>query len=128
MKTVRKTYAVRGLIEWQMTLDVAGALLRINFTGGSMGTNGVRPARFTTTNPALQKLIEKSRHFSEGKVYQIAMSEFAGMEMDEREEIGNQIEINSITTNREMYEGSGSGNNQECGGSERPDFDTINGC
>lgn len=64
----RKTYAARGLIDFQMALNVAGAVIRLCFSGGSMGVNGVISAKYTTDNPAIQKLIEKSEHFNEKRV------------------------------------------------------------
>ena len=66
---MKKTYAARGLLEWQMVIDVKGALLRICFSGGSMGTNGVLAARYVTDNPAIQKMIENSEQFRKGIVY-----------------------------------------------------------
>ena len=66
---IRKTYAARGLLDYQMTLDIAGAIIRLRFTGGSMGTNGVISAKYTTDNQVLQKLIEKSPQYREGRIY-----------------------------------------------------------
>lgn len=63
-----KTYAAKGLIEWQMVLNAAGAFLRICFSGGSMGSNGVIPAKYTTDNPAIQAMIEKTPHFKCGRI------------------------------------------------------------
>lgn len=63
-RKVRKTYGVRGLIEWKMALRVdSRTCVRVNFTGGSMGSNGVVPAKYTTDNPVVQHLIENSVHF-----------------------------------------------------------------
>lgn len=64
-----RTYAARGLLDWQMALNAGGAIIRIAFTGGSMGTNGVRAAKYTTDNPAIQKLIEQSEHYKKGRIY-----------------------------------------------------------
>ena len=63
------TYAARGLLDWQMALNVAGAVIRICFSGGSMGSNGVIPARYTTDNEAIQKIIENHPLFKSGKIY-----------------------------------------------------------
>ena len=52
-----------------MTLRVGEARLRVNFTGGSRGVNGVVPAKYVTDSPAVQQLIESSSHFRCGKVY-----------------------------------------------------------
>lgn len=67
----RKTYGARGLIEWQIALQTGGVILRILFTGGSIGNYGVLPARYTTDNEVIQKLIEESPHFKSGRVYLI---------------------------------------------------------
>ena len=59
-----KSYGARGMLDWQMALNVAGAILRIGFTNGSMGPNGIIPARYTTDNEVIQRLIEKSHLFN----------------------------------------------------------------
>lgn len=66
---MKKTYAARGLLDWQMTLNIGGAFIRISFSGGSMGSNGVIPAKYTTDNPAIQRMIEKTPHFESGRIY-----------------------------------------------------------
>ena len=63
-----KTYIARGLLEYQTTFTVAGATLRICFSGGSMGINGVIPARYTTDNPAIQRIIEDSSQFKNHRI------------------------------------------------------------
>ncbi len=65
---MRKTYCVYGLLEWQHTLSAGDVKVRIKFSGGSMGPTVVRPATFTTGNPAIQLLIEKSKEFKSGKI------------------------------------------------------------
>ena len=58
-----KTYAVKGLIECVMNINVGGALLKLRFSGGNMGMNGVIPANYSTDNEALQEMIENSHEF-----------------------------------------------------------------
>ena len=65
---IKKTYIAKGLLESQMTINVDGAFLRISFSGGSMGSNGVQSARFTTGNPAIQRIIESSQQFLTGRI------------------------------------------------------------
>lgn len=65
---MKKTYAARGLLDWQMALNVGGAIIRICFSGGSMGTNGVIPAKYTTDNPAIQRIIENSPQFLDQRI------------------------------------------------------------
>lgn len=63
------TYAAKGLLDFQMALNVNGAVIRLCFSGGSMGSNGVIPAKYTTDNEAIQKMIEKSPQFKNGRIY-----------------------------------------------------------
>ena len=67
MRTI-KTYGVRGLLEWQLSLPAGNATLLLHFTGGIMGTNGVLPAKYTTGNKVLQRLIEESKYFKSGRI------------------------------------------------------------
>ena len=69
MRNIRKTYAARGLLDFKMALNVAGAVIRICFSGGSMGPNGVVAAKYTTDNPAIQAMIEKSPQFLGKRIY-----------------------------------------------------------
>lgn len=75
MKTVtnkKKTYGVRGLIEWH-TYYAAGRLrLRADFEGGVSTPFGITPARYSTSHPVMQHLIENSPEFKEGKVFLIS--------------------------------------------------------
>lgn len=62
------TFIAPGLLEFKMTLNVGGALLPICFSGGSMGSNGVLPARYTTDNQAIQKIIMESPQFKSKRI------------------------------------------------------------
>ena len=66
---MKKTYAARGLIDFQMALKVGEAVLRIRFSDGAMGSNGVIPAKYVTENEALQAIIEKSEYFRKGRIF-----------------------------------------------------------
>ena len=65
----RKTCAAKGLLEFKMALNTAGAVIRIIFSGGYMGSNGVVSAKYTTDNPAIISLIESSRQFASKRIY-----------------------------------------------------------
>ena len=69
MTVIRKTYAARGLLDFKMALNVGGAIIRLCFSGGGMGSNGIIPAKYTTDNPAIMSLIEKSPQFESKRVY-----------------------------------------------------------
>ena len=64
-----KTYGAKGLLELKMTLPAGKAKVKIDFTDGKMGGNGLISAKYVTDNPALQALIEGSSYFRCGKVY-----------------------------------------------------------
>ena len=65
---MKKTYAARGMLDWQMALNIKGAIVRICFSGGSMGSNGVVPAKYTTDNDVIQYLIEHTKEFKSGRI------------------------------------------------------------
>lgn len=75
MKKVRKTYSTRGLLDFSMALNIGGAIVRICFNGGYMGSNGVVSAKYTTDNLAIIKMIEKSPQFLSRKIFVIREEE-----------------------------------------------------
>ncbi|WP_289757107.1 hypothetical protein [Muribaculum intestinale] len=68
MKKAKKTYGVYNLIEWHARLRMGKATVKVAFTGGSITTQGVTPATFTTENPVIQFAIENSPEFHNGKI------------------------------------------------------------
>ncbi|MCH5214373.1 MAG: hypothetical protein J1E97_04210 [Muribaculaceae bacterium] len=68
------TYGVRGLMEWQVMLPT-GSLVKpfitINFTGGQLSGYGAAPARYTTADPYIQKLIETSYWYKAGRIVKL---------------------------------------------------------
>lgn len=69
--TEKKTYYVKGLMEWQLELptgSLTNPFITIPFEGGQISGYGVAPARFTTDDLFLQTLIEKSKWFIENKI------------------------------------------------------------
>lgn len=64
----KTTYGVYNLIEWHALLRMGKATIKVIFTGGSITTQGVTPATFTTDNPIIQFAIEKSPEFLNGKI------------------------------------------------------------
>ncbi|MDE7160587.1 MAG: hypothetical protein K2O24_07080 [Muribaculaceae bacterium] len=63
-----KTYAIKGLMEFQALIPAGRSSIRIPFTGGSMSGYGVTPATFSTADPGLQHLIEASPDFRRGRI------------------------------------------------------------
>lgn len=65
---MRKTYAIRGLMEFQALIPAGRSTVRIPFTGGALSGYGVTPATFRTSDPTLQHLIEASPDFRKGRI------------------------------------------------------------
>jgi len=68
MKKTKTTYGVYNLIEWHALLRLGKATVKVQFTGGSITTQGVTPATFTTEDPVIQFAIERSPEFRNGKI------------------------------------------------------------
>ncbi len=58
-------------MEWRGNFHLGKAIVVIDFTGGTFSGMGQTPATFTTSDPALQKIIEESGHFRSGRVKRI---------------------------------------------------------
>lgn len=65
---MKKIYQAKGLLEYQMTLRLGGVNIRICFSGGTMGSNGVQGGTYITDNPVIQSLIEASRQFTDNRI------------------------------------------------------------
>lgn len=62
------TYAAPRYMDWLAQIRVGSATVRVHFTGGALTVYGVTPAEYTTTNPVIQKAIEMSSYFKEGRI------------------------------------------------------------
>lgn len=63
---MRKTYGVKGMMEFKMALRTSNPHRErhyIHFTGGQITGYGVAPARYSTEDEAEQRLIEGSPDF-----------------------------------------------------------------
>ncbi|MCC8119727.1 MAG: hypothetical protein LIP09_13410 [Bacteroidales bacterium] len=65
---MRKTYIVNGLVEWTAAIQAGRATISVPFTGGAFTKYGHTPARFTTADAAMQRIIESSDHFKKGRI------------------------------------------------------------
>lgn len=65
---MKKTYEVRGYLEYEALIPVGGSMVRIRFAGGSLTGYGSTPATFTTGNKVLQTIIESSELMACGKI------------------------------------------------------------
>ena len=64
----RVTYEIHGQIERNSYFRIGKALVRIEFTGGSINSTGVIPAQYTTENALFQSAIENSEAFRTGEI------------------------------------------------------------
>lgn len=63
-----KTYGVYGLMDWQPLLYVGKAKFQPLFSGGGVTAYGETPAKYTTSNPVCQHIIESSHYFKSGYI------------------------------------------------------------
>ena len=64
----RITYEIHGQIERNCYFRIGKALVRIEFSGGSINSTGVYPACYVTDNALFQKAIESSEAFRNGEI------------------------------------------------------------
>ena len=74
----KKTYGVYGLMEWYCSIPCGGARVDIPFTGGTMSGHGTVPAQYTTEDPFVQVVIERSDYFRRGRIVIISDIEGSG--------------------------------------------------
>lgn len=65
---ITKTYGIEGMIDFVAALPAGRATLNVHFTGGAMTAYGVTPAEFTSSNPAVQSIIEASAYYRSGRI------------------------------------------------------------
>lgn len=73
----RITYGAPRLVDWVAQIKAGAATVRVHFTGGALTSYGVTPAEYTTDNPFIQKVIEQSTYFKEGRIKLLRRSEIA---------------------------------------------------
>lgn len=65
---VKKKYEVPGMMEWHPEFKVGRSSLQIAFTGGHLCCGGSTPASFETADPVIQRVIESSEAFFDGRI------------------------------------------------------------
>ena len=64
-----KTYAMFGYMDFTAQIKTTpNQTIKIEFSGGKQNGYGTRPATFKTSDPVLQKLIERSPMFQKGRI------------------------------------------------------------
>lgn len=62
------TYGALRLVDWVAQIKAGAATVKVHFSGGALTSYGVTPAEYTTSNPFIQKVIENSSYFKEGRI------------------------------------------------------------
>lgn len=69
MNKTKKTYGIKGFMEYQAVIKVGKSRMKVPFTDGSMTAMGVVPCTFTTERFMVQHAIENSNEFKRGLIY-----------------------------------------------------------
>ena len=83
MKRKKKTYGVRGLMEWHALIPCGSASIDVHFKNGALTAYGITPARYTTDHPVIQAAIERSDYFAKGRIVLLESVKTGGEEADE---------------------------------------------
>lgn len=63
-----KKYGAIGMMEWQVDFKVGKATVHVEFKGGFENKFGIHPATFSTKDPIVQSVIERSPFFASGRI------------------------------------------------------------
>ncbi len=69
MNKTKKTYGIKGFMEYQAVIKVGKSWMKVPFSDGSMTAMGVAPCTFTTERFMVQHAIENSDEFKRGLIY-----------------------------------------------------------
>jgi len=65
---MKKIYEVKGMMEWHPIFAVGRARIQVSFTGGHLGDGCCTPAKYASSDPVVQRVIEGSVHFRTGRI------------------------------------------------------------
>lgn len=65
---MKKRYEVKGMMEWHPVFAAGRARIRVPFTGGHLGDGCSSPAVFETSDAVIQRVIECSIPFRNGRI------------------------------------------------------------
>lgn len=68
MTDMKKRYEVRGMMEWHTVFAAGRSRIRVSFIGGHLCGGGSTPAVYETSDPVVQKVIERSGAFRSGRI------------------------------------------------------------
>lgn len=73
-------------MDWAAQIRVGNARVRVYFTGGTLTVYGVTPAKYETSDVFIQRVIEQSRYFKEGRIVKLKEIELGDEPKKERED------------------------------------------
>ena len=112
----KKTYGVKGMIEWHALIPFGKSTMSVKFTGGTITGYGISPAKFITSDPIAQNVIERSDLFKNGKIKLLAVYEEPGDKTSaatasqngvETSKAKKQIKVASLEDAREILKEKG---------------------
>ena len=68
IKDIRKEYGVDGYVDYVAEIRAGKVVHTVHFSGGTESGYGRTPAKFATSDIALQFIIERSKQFKTGKI------------------------------------------------------------
>lgn len=77
MKKQKKTYGIKGFMEYQAVIKVGKNKMKVPFSDGSVSAMGVNPATFTTDKFMVQHAIENSTEFKRGLIHLVSTIDLA---------------------------------------------------
>lgn len=96
MKRCRKVYGIDNFAEKQISINVGKSIVNVHFTNGGANGHGTTPARFTTSTPFYQHVIENCSFFKRGGIKLLATYEIEG----EDEDVNEQVETDEERAQR----------------------------
>lgn len=85
------TYGTPGLVDWVAQIKAGAATVRVHFTGGALTAYGVTPAEYTTSNPFIQKVIEQSAYYKNGRIIPLRVMEMPDEAKQPKRKCGEKV-------------------------------------
>lgn len=104
MNKERKTYGIKGFMEYQAVIKVGKSRMKVAFSDGSMTAMGVEPCKFTTESYMIQHAIENSTEFKRGLIYIVNSTTLDGKVEIERRERREKIAREGAATDEGVTE------------------------
>lgn len=117
----RITYGAPRLVDWVAQIRAGAASIRVHFTGGALTSYGITPAEYTTENAFMQRVIEGSEYFRQGRIIRLSETTLADDEKKPRTKAAPKPKAESEQTpgSEDMIPGTDADNDEEPAGGEK---------